>query len=130
MGEQLMEVALGLIREVKSDIKDVSDKLDKIADERRVEAQHNGDISARVKALEGQMPRDARTRMDTLERKHRAVAGVAAWLPEGQPPTQDPGGLLQLYAANLLKWGKTPDASWESFRAVVIATSKDALLSL
>lgn len=58
------------------------------------------------------------------------TAGVAAWLPEGQPPTHSPEGLLQLYTRNLVAWGKIPEPTWDAFRGVVIATPKDDLLNL
>lgn len=77
MGERLMEVALGLMREVKAEVQAVNLKLDDIAKERREEAREAGEISSRVRTLEQALPRDARTRLETLERRHRASAGVA-----------------------------------------------------
>lgn len=83
MGERMMEVALGISRDVKEGLQRMEerqgrmeDSLKELAEQRRTEAREAGDISARVRTLENAMPRDARTRLETLEDGHRRVRGV------------------------------------------------------
>ena len=48
----MMNVALALMRDVKEEIGRVSDKLDKIAEERREEAREHGGLEVRLTTLE------------------------------------------------------------------------------
>jgi hypothetical protein len=58
------------------------------------------------------------------------AAALAARPPDRQWLLQDPVALRQEYAANLLKYGLIPDATWESWRAWIIATDRDVILGL
>lgn len=64
-GEALVNIALGLMREVKEDLKRMDSKLDKIAEERREEAREHGDLEARLRAVE------------QAQKSNRALAGTA-----------------------------------------------------
>jgi len=62
MGATMINVAMALMREVKEDVKSMSQKLDDIAKERRDEAREHGGLEVRVA---------------TLESSHKAVRGVS-----------------------------------------------------
>lgn len=57
VGEAMMNVALALMRETKEGLKQVNDKLDEIAKERREEAREHGGLEVRVSTLEGHYKR-------------------------------------------------------------------------
>lgn len=58
------------------------------------------------------------------------AAALAARSSDRQYVLFDPAALFQLYAINAKAAGYTPDVSWESFRAFVVATDKAALLTM
>lgn len=58
------------------------------------------------------------------------TAALAARPSDRQWLIQDPLALRQEYAANLVAAGYIPDASWESWRAWLLATDREVILGL
>ena len=71
-GEALVNIALGLMREVKEDLKGMDKKLDEIAKERRDEAREHGELEARLRSIE-----EFRKNSEHANRANRGLAAAA-----------------------------------------------------
>jgi hypothetical protein len=58
------------------------------------------------------------------------AAAIAARPPDRQYLLQMPDGLLREYRELAAQLGLTPDATWESFRALLVATPADELMAM
>jgi hypothetical protein len=90
IGERMMEVALGISRDVKDGLQRMEDRqvrmedtLKDLAEQRREEAREAGEITTRIRTLETAMPWDARTRLENLEDSHRRVRSLVFTITGG-----------------------------------------------